>query len=52
MEEDDFLYGKPQIELDEPVERDGSVERGLNTIQLREKDKGEEKKKDIFLHLD
>ena len=47
MEEDDFLYGKPQIELDEPVEIDGSVERGLNTIQLREKDK-ERKEKRYF----
>lgn len=47
MRDDDFLYGKPQKELDEPVDRGGNVENELKTIELREKDK-ERKEKRYF----
>lgn len=50
MGDEDFLYGKPQKELDEPVDRGDNVEKELKTIELREKDK-ERKEKRYFTAL-
>lgn len=45
--DENFLYGKPQQEIDEPLASNESVEKGLTTTELREKDK-ERKEKRYF----
>lgn len=45
--DENFLYGKPQQEIDEPLENNEGLEKELTTTELREKDK-ERKEKRYF----
>lgn len=43
--DENFLYGKPQQEIDEPLGSNDSVEKELTTTELREKDKDRKEKR-------
>ena len=45
--DENFLYGKPQKEIDEPLDDKGNIEEELDTVSIKEKDK-ERKEKRYF----